>query len=183
MKDLPEHLGGHGNRNHIDFGALEFLKKEFEIESLLDVGCGLGEMKETCDDQGISYFGIDGDWSVKRRHDQVLIHDYTTGPSPLEGKRFDCGWSTEFLEHVEEAYVKNFMHDFARCDFAMVTHAMPGKKGHHHVNCKKPSYWKAVFHDHGFQFLEKETLLLRASSTMKREFVRNHGLLFKKKEQ
>ena len=180
MKKLPSHLGGHGNTNHVDFGALEYLRITFGIRSLLDVGCGLGQMKGICDAEGVSYLGVDGDWSVERDHNQVLVHDYTEGPAPLEDKSFDLGWSTEFLEHVEEAYVENFMADFARCRYAMVTHALPGKKGHHHVNCKKPNYWKGVFANHGFTFLEDETHELRKASTMKREFVRNQALVFKK---
>ena len=180
MKDLPKHLGGHGNKNHVDHGALDFLKEKFNVKSLLDIGCGLGEMKTICDPRDISYLGIDGDWSVKRQHDQVVIHDYTTGPAPLDDKGFDLGWSTEFLEHVEETYVENFMADFARCRYVMVTHAMPGKKGHHHVNCKKPNYWKGVFADHGFSFLDNDTKALRNSSTMKREFVRDQALVFER---
>lgn len=182
MKELPEHLGGHGNKNHVDDGALEFLKERFDIKSLLDIGCGLGKMKGICDSNSVSYLGIDGDWSIKREHDQVMIHDYTTGPAILDDKRFDLGWSTEFLEHVEAAYVENFMADFSRCRYAMVTHAMPGKKGHHHVNCKKPEYWKNIFYDHGFHFLEDDTKILRKRSTMEREFVRNQALVFERKE-
>jgi cyclopropane fatty-acyl-phospholipid synthase-like methyltransferase len=182
MKELPKHLGGHGNKNHVDDGALEFLKERFDIKSLLDIGCGLGKMKGICDSNSVSYLGIDGDWSIKREHDQVMIHDYTTGPAILDDKRFDLGWSTEFLEHVEAAYVENFMADFSRCRYAMVTHAMPGKKGHHHVNCKKPEYWKNIFYDHGFRFLEDDTKILRKRSTMEREFVRNQALVFERKE-
>ena len=179
MKKLPSHLGGHGNTNHVDFGALEYLKQKFEITSLLDIGCGLGQMKGICDAEGVSYLGVDGDWTVKREHDQVVVHDYTVGPAPLGDKSFDVGWSTEFLEHVEEAHVENFMADFKRCKYVMATHALPGKKGHHHVNCKKPNYWKDIFSNHGFTFLKEETRELREASTMKREFVRDHALVFK----
>ena len=43
--ELPKHLGGHMNVNHVDEGALKTIHEKFSISSLLDVGCGLGEMK------------------------------------------------------------------------------------------------------------------------------------------
>ena len=177
MKTLPNHLGGHSNINHIDSGVLKYIKECFDTSSLLDIGCGLGEMKELCDDLGMSYLGIDGDFTANRKHEQVLIHDYTEGPSNID-KTFDVAWSTEFVEHVEEKYVDNFMADFKKAKFVMVTHAPPGKYGYHHVNCKSAQYWIDVFKKNDFEFSYPHTELIRKSSTMEKEFVRNNGLFF-----
>ena len=33
---LPDHLGGHKGRTHLDHGALEFMIKEYNIKTMLD---------------------------------------------------------------------------------------------------------------------------------------------------
>ena len=177
MNNLPKHLGGHMGINHVDFGALSYIKKNYNIESIIDIGCGLGEMKFICDNLNISYIGIDGDYTANRKHKDIIIHDYTSGKSSLTNF-FDLAWSTEFLEHVEEKYIDNFMADFTRCKYAMVTHALPGKRGYHHVNCKEKKYWIDIFYSYGFNLDEKETILIRDNSNMTREFIRNTGLFF-----
>jgi cyclopropane fatty-acyl-phospholipid synthase-like methyltransferase len=177
MRELPKHLGGHYNVNHVDFGVLEYLNNEFNVKSLLDVGCGLGEMKFLCDRLDMTYLGIDGDYTAERKHENIKIHDYSKGVSSLESL-YDLGWSTEFLEHVEEKHVDNYMEDFKSCKHAMVTHALPGKPGWHHVNCKVSKYWVNVFKSHGFTYLPNITEKVREKSTMEREFIREQGLFF-----
>ena len=178
---LPEHLGGHMNVNHVDEGALKTIHEKFSIYSLLDVGCGLGEMKFLCDEKNITYQGIDGDYTAKRKHDNVIIHDYTKGKSEISkqcGNPYDLGWSTEFLEHVDAKYVDNYMIDFVKCKYVLVTHAPPGKKGHHHVNCQTNEYWIKTFMKYNFAFDKEMTKLIRKNSSMERNFIRDNGLFF-----
>jgi hypothetical protein len=42
MDKLPEHLGGHMNKVHIDGGALHYVQRTFGLESMIDIGCGPG---------------------------------------------------------------------------------------------------------------------------------------------
>ena len=79
MNELPKHLGGHMGVNHVDAAALQYLHNTFKVKSVLDVGCGLGEMKTLCDKLNIFYMGIDGDYTVWRDHNNIIIHDYTKG--------------------------------------------------------------------------------------------------------
>ena len=39
--EVPEHLGGHQGRSHVDVGALDFLIEEYNIKTMVDVGQGL----------------------------------------------------------------------------------------------------------------------------------------------
>lgn len=43
---LPEHLGGHKNRTHLDEGSLDHCIKILQVKSMLDIGCGPGGMVE-----------------------------------------------------------------------------------------------------------------------------------------
>ena len=116
----------------------------------------------------------------------VMIHDFTTGPmdvGPVEWiGPIDLIWSVEFLEHVEERYIPNFMPLFTMARRAVVTAAPPGKKGHHHVNCNHQSYWVDIFEDYGLELNKDETKRMRAGTKMDREFMRETGMVFNQKK-
>ena len=46
MNKTPEHLGGHLNRTNTDEPLLRYIKERFKVETMLDIGCGPGGMKE-----------------------------------------------------------------------------------------------------------------------------------------
>jgi hypothetical protein len=102
----------------------------------------------------------------------------------LRNKHFDLAWCVEFLEHVEEKYMNNYMDIFTRCKYIVCTHAPPRKKGHHHVNCQTEDYWIKKFKEHGMSFDKKITENIKNASTMKKKlkgpsFMNRTGLVFK----
>lgn len=170
------HLGGHGNVTHVDVGALGYIKKTFKIESMVDIGCGTMGMFTPASVLKINYTGVDGDSNLKHKSNFIL-HDYQNGPCTLDQK-YDLGWSVEFVEHVDQKYLNNFMDSFKRCKYVCITHALPGKFGHHHVNCQPREYWINLFLENGFEYNEEHTNKIRIYSSMKREFMRSTGLFF-----
>lgn len=179
---LAEHLGGHLNKTHLDHGALDWLVKEFHIKSFLDIGCGPGGMVELAEKSGLNALGIDGDHTLERYNPQrFIIHDYTKGIVELD-RKFDLAWSVEFLEHVEEQYMPNYMHSFQYAKHAVVTYAPPGTNGHHHVNLQEEDYWLDKFAQYGFMINQDATRTLRQVSTMnvpkkiRKAFIYNRGL-------
>ena len=102
------HLGGHYNFTAMLKPTYDLIQKQFNVTSMLDIGCGPGGMVEYSNYIGVYSVGIDGDESVKKDKDYILIHDYTLGELELN-ETFDLVYSTEFLEHVEEKYVSNFI--------------------------------------------------------------------------
>jgi len=173
-----KHLGGHLNITHTDRGVIEFLKTEFNSESLLDIGCGPAGQVKVAKDIGFNIaIGIDGDPAMKR--DGIIIHDFCSGSYEFN-REFDLGWSCEFVEHVEEQYIDNFMACFVKCKIVALTHATPGTPGHHHVNCQNASYWEGVFKKYGFTLDKLLTQKCKNQSTMRRDFFRKNGLVFKR---
>lgn len=183
IKELPAHLGGHKNRTHLDIGVLNYMINKFDIRSFLDIGCGPGGMVNLAKELGLESLGIDGDFTVNRLGDNFIIHDYTQGPTSFEGN-FDMAWSCEFVEHVEEKYILNYIKDFQRAKYVVMTYSE--KPGHHHVNLKPSSYWIKIFQDAGFKYNDAITQEVRNASTMnvtgkfvgKKEFVKTNGLFF-----
>lgn len=175
---LPDHLGGHFDMTNDDEGALDVLIERFDVKSFLDIGCGPGGMIDIAQSKGLKVLGIDGDYTLERKNpEDFIVHDYTVGPALVEGI-WDLGWSCEFLEHVQESYMDNYMDTFKKCKRLIVTHAFPGQGGHHHVNEQDTNYWFHQFANRGFLLDMNATNKVREASTMQYNFIRASGLVF-----
>ena len=180
MSQLEPHLGGHGNKTHLDNGALQWLQQTLNATSYLDIGCGPGGMVQLASELGFKALGIDGDYTLDRYDTtKFIIHDFTTGPIKLENK-FDLGWSVEFVEHVYEQYIPNYMPLFEKGNLAVVSAAPPGWPGHHHVNCREASYWVDVFKNYGLRFNKQLTDEFKSLSQMRKNFFKRAGMVFLK---
>lgn len=147
------HLGGYvvGGDPATVYPALwDWTIDDLGVTSMVDVGCGDGVAVRHFRDRGVRVLGIDG---VEQDDPDIVTHDFTTGPYPpgdehglVDGWTWiaaggDLCWSCEFVEHVEEKYVDNFLQTFGGCDMLMMTHADVGQPGWHHVNCQPALYW------------------------------------------
>jgi hypothetical protein len=133
---------------------------------------------------GCDVASVDGSEKVREVSlvpDQFILNDYEKG-SAIKDEKFELAWSCEFVEHVYEQYIPNFMSDFKKCKYAAITFAYKGQGGHHHVNENTQEYWIAKFEENGFTFLEEETNILRSMATVEGPYVSHfgqRGLLFK----
>jgi 2-polyprenyl-3-methyl-5-hydroxy-6-metoxy-1,4-benzoquinol methylase len=175
------YLGGHNWITHSDSGALKYIIDKFGVKSMLDIGCGPGDQIRVAKDLGIEAEGVDGDIRLIEENRDIIIHpcDYTQD-SYVPKKDFDLVWSTEFVEHVREDFIDNFMRTFSGGKYAFITYAPEGKAGNHHVNCRNKQYWVDTFSKYNFVFRQDITDEIKSHSTMKREFVRENGLFFSK---
>ncbi|HTT91134.1 MAG TPA: glycosyltransferase [Acidimicrobiales bacterium] len=176
--DVPSHLGGHEDITQLDEGAFDYLIERYGAKTMVDVGCGPGGMLHYARSRGLDALGVDGDATVARDVPGVVEHDYSTGP--LDLGRFDLGWSVEFVEHVDEAHVDNFMATFRRCQTVFITAAPPGQPGYHHVNCQNADYWVERFRGAGFALDNEGTQGVRAASTMWSRFTEHTGMVFRR---
>lgn len=175
------HLGGYirgGDPGTWCPNLWTFAVRELGVQSMLDVGCGEGHSTRFFQELGCQSHGVDG--CPKAIADSVLpgqvsLHDFCTGsfeaPHPV-----DLIWSCEFLEHVDEAYLPNILQTFAQARLAiMITHAFPGQKGHHHVNCQPSSYWIQRIESLGFTCDIGLTRKARTTSLMDYERINHFG--------
>lgn len=144
----------------------EYLIQKFNIKSVCDIGCGAAWNTAWFHDKGLFAVGVEG-WpeaiaKTRMPMERILVHDYTVGPLRLPID-FDLGWSSEFVEHVEEKYVPNFMATFKSCKLVCMTYATPGQTGYHHVNEQDFPYWKARMKEAGFKHLPEDTKWMRST--------------------
>lgn len=170
------HLGGWVNEN---FGSRQvgevgtycpdvwdFLAERLKVRRYLDIGCGVGASLRHMKEKGIEVVGVEGDRSAVAAADEsvrgdIILHDYNTGPAIKEAE-FDLCYSAEFVEHVGEKFIRNFLLDMGRCRNVLITHAGPGQGGHHHVNCRQGDYWVGALAAAGFRNDEVMTEIVRA---------------------
>jgi len=134
------------------------------VRSMLDIGCGEGHSAAFFQGMGCEVLGIDG--SIQASRDsripgRQVIHDFTRGPYD-PGRDFDMVWCCEFVEHVASEYVENFLQTFRSASrFVLMTHALPGQVGWHHVNCREPDYWIDHLRQAGFTVNRNLTAVAR----------------------
>lgn len=167
LETTQGHLGGYvvggPDARTICKELWSFFLTELGCNSALDIGCGLGYTVEMWRLLGFRRVrGIDGSAEAIKGKEDLLLHDYTKGP--LTSNPFDLVWSAEFVEHVEEQYMPNFMETIASAApyYLAMTHAVPGQAGHHHVNCQPSSYWIEAVQQHaGMRYCKHLTKLCR----------------------
>lgn len=173
---LEKHLGGHKGRTHTDPGVLDYFWNHHNCRSLIDIGCGPGGQVELALEKGWTAHGVDGDYTLERSFDCEIV-DFTKQKLSTN-RQHDLAWCVEFLEHVEEQYIENYIPGLYSAKFCVVTHALPGEPGHHHVNCQTNEYWIEKFAEYGMKYDAELTNAVRQASTMKRDFIRRRGLAF-----
>lgn len=174
------HLGGYivGGDPATYFPDLwTWFVRELGVTSVLDIGCGEGHAVDHFAGLGCRVLGIDG---VPQEHQYIQWFDFTQGPLKLFDP-FDLVWCCEFVEHVEEQSVPNFLATFRAARMVAMTHADPGQPGHHHVNCQPAEYWIGAMAAAGFRYDETLTWQARGLAALNRNPI-NHfarsGLAF-----
>jgi hypothetical protein len=186
MSEDPPHLGGYvegGDKDTWYPSLWSRLIYHYNIKSIMDIGCGEGHSTRWFRDNGCEVLGIEGSLNaILDSPDPTLLvwHDYTEGPY-IPKKNYDAIWCCEFVEHVEEQYVDNFLETFKCANYVFMTHALENQGGYHHVNCKSPDYWIDKMDNIGFKYLEKDTLESRLFNR-KKPYWKMSGKIFIKKE-
>lgn len=180
--------GQHGGNTNVDIEALIYAKERWNVQSMIDIGCGTGGQVFAATDLGIDSYGVDGTNELPKLNNFEQV-DYRIDASSFQ-LDFDLGWSVEFVEHIEEECIPIFMKDFQKCKRVILTAAPPFWGGKNHVNEQTEIYWVKVFKEHGFDINLEETMSVRnASVTLmnglkrkdRQQFVKIRGLVFDRK--
>jgi len=174
------HLGGfvlNGDERTYYPQLWETLINDFNIKSLIDVGCGEGHSSYFFHNRFVEVLAIDGSKKVldSAVFDPIVIHDYCTGPY-IPDKIYDFVWCCEFVEHIEEKYIPNFIATFKKAKYVAFSHALPKQGGYHHVNEREPLYWIRIMESNGFEYMEEESLKYRK---LAHDYFQVSGLIFK----
>lgn len=178
--DDKPHLGG--NFKEINIAtysppAYEYLINNFKINSVLDVGSGIGYSAKWFADRGLDVTAIEGlEENVKNAVIPTLLVDLTEQSFT---KDVDLVYCVEVVEHIEEKYLENLLDTLCCGKYLFVTHALPGQTGYHHVNCQSTEYWLEHFKNRRYKLLEEPTAKLQELSKESKHITET-GMLLKR---
>ena len=172
QSSVETHLGGNlmeGDFNTHCPKTWSYLIDRFAIKSVLDLGSGLGYSSHYFYKQGCQVIAVDGLWNNMREAIYPTVsHDLTVSPFSTKVDFVHC---QEVAEHIEEQYLDNLLASLKCGKFVLMTHALPGQLGHHHVNLQPPEYW--------IEHLRKAALVVLPEDTQRvREMAASEGAIY-----
>jgi hypothetical protein len=152
------HLGGNiaeGDPATWCPSAWKFVIEKYNIQSIMDVGSGCGYAAKWFSENGMEVTAIEG---LKENIDRAIFpttwHDLTNSSFVKNVDLVNC---IEVVEHIEEKFLENLLETLCQGKYLLMTHAVPGQGGWHHVNCQPSEYWINHFERHGFILSEEDT--------------------------
>lgn len=142
----------------------------FDVKSIMDLGCARGDYIQGFLEAGIDAWGIEGSPACIREllcpEHRVQIGDLRQ-PFNLD-RRYDLAMCFEVVEHVEEEFADIMCENFAKVsDKVLVTAARPGQGGHYHMNCQPKEYWEYKMFQLGYTSNRKKAEGIKMSFTGK----------------
>lgn len=130
----------------------------FHIESVLDVGCGLGTWLAVFLDQHVKeVWGIDGDYIDRSRlqiPENFFLPIDLRMPFNLK-RKFDLVLSLEVAEHLPGASSESFVSSLCNhSDRIVFSAAIPGQGGQKHLNEQWIDYWISLFKKNGYDMVD-----------------------------
>lgn len=126
--------------------------------SVVDVGCGDGSWLASLPALGVTDFmGIEGPWisSQQLKIPTDKVRRMRLDQAIRIERRFDLAMSLEVAEHLPAERAESFTADLAALAPAvLLSAAIPGQGGHHHVNEQWPAYWARLFAGHGYSAVD-----------------------------
>ena len=129
-------------------------------KSVIDVGCGNGDLVQGFIDKGLVAFGIEGTENVFNAPatGNIIIRDLRKENVLSDFRQFDLAICFEVAEHIEPEYTDIFLDNLCSLsDRILFSAAGPGQGGIHHHNCQPKAYWVGKFYARGYlRYCEKQ---------------------------
>lgn len=157
-----------------------YVIERFCINSVLDLGSGIGNASDWFFRKGLRTIAVEGmSDNVRQSIYPAICHDLTRGPFVVNVDLVHC---QEVVEHIEERFLDNVLSSLASGRVILMTHALPGQTGYHHVNLQPTEYWVRHLAARGYTLMVEDTNRIRTLGKQERAvYMENSGLLFHRK--
>jgi SAM-dependent methyltransferase len=151
--------------------------ERFAVSSVLDLGSGIGHASHYFSSRGCKVIAVDGlRDNIARSIHPALFWDLTQSAVYC---RVDLVHCHEVVEHIEERYLDNLLASLCCGKYILMTHALPGQGGYHHVNEQPTEYWVERLQARGCSLLMEDTRRVRELALAdKAVYMSRSGLLF-----
>ena len=155
--------------------AWDYVIKKYTVQSVLDVGSGQGHAPQWFASQGLETYAIEGlAENVANAIFPTELVDLTERAYTRPVDMVNC---VEVVEHIEERYLDNLLTTICSGRLLFMTHAVPGQKGYHHVNCQPTIYWEQHLAARGFHPSHSDTAEIQRLAVDSKH-IRETGMLF-----
>ncbi len=163
QNNVTPHLGGNiieGDPMTFSPHVWNYVIERFAIRSVLDLGSGLGYSSEFFFKKGMKVIAVDGmEENTKKSLYPTLQFDITTGPINCQVDLVHC---QEVVEHISEDFLDNVLNSLACGKIILMTNALPGQGGFHHINEQDFDYWVKHLANINCHLLHEDTRRIRA---------------------
>jgi SAM-dependent methyltransferase len=131
----------------------ELILRVFNPESVIDFGCGSGDILFPFEEKGIEVLGIDGS-SANRNHSKIKKENFLLFDIRNKykcKKKYDLCLCLEVAEHLEEKYSNILISNLAQSSSIIVFTVEP-LEGVGHINLKPYEWWIKKFEEVNFNF-------------------------------
>lgn len=136
-----------------------YLVKRFAVRSVLDLGSGRGFSSAYFSSIGCNVLAVDG--MLENIHHAVFPTLHADLAQTRVITRVDLVHCQEVVEHIEEKYIENLLSSLACGKYIVMTNALPGQGGHHHVNEQPTEYWINHLRRYNCNVLREDTNRVR----------------------
>ena len=164
--------------------VLPVLFSIFKPQSIIDIGCGLGNWIEVAKKMGVEeVVGVDGSYvnrTLLKIDDKEFIEKDLTKPFDLNTK-FDLAICLEVAEHLPETSSDTLIQSIvAHTDVVMFSAAIPGQGGQNHINEQWPTYWQELFQKYDYDMIDFFRPKIWNNTKIERWYRQNMFLVVKK---
>jgi hypothetical protein len=147
--------------------------KTYQPKTIVEFGCGPGHLTRELDKLNIAVTAIDGfsnpDFKNARNisFSKVDLNDQKAIAQFLGDKRFDLAVCTEVGEHLNPASSEHLIKYLTQsAPVVIFSAAVPGQRGHGHINCKPRELWHDLFSNNGFRLIDSFRQKLRDNENL-----------------
>lgn len=166
LRDATDPSNAHVGGNIIEGDPFTFapsvwtyLVRRFSVESVLDLGCGRAYSSAYFNQLGCRVLAVDG--MLENVTSAVYPAIYLDLTKSKVVTKVDLVHCQEVVEHIEETYLDNLLSSLCCGKFIVMTNALPGQGGYHHVNEQETEYWVAQLKRYNCSVLLEDTKRIR----------------------
>jgi len=148
---------------HIDYvhdisiAVGEAFSKQYNFESIVDYGCGIGSYLQGCYEMGVAIKGYEiSDHAKRHTHEAIQPFIEYKDILTLKPERYDVCMCIEVAEHIDPEDSERLVDLLTKTsDFIVFSAAPPGQSGTGHINCRSHQYWIELFKARGFKLTRR----------------------------